>query len=82
MLRPILLSQSSLPMLGAACELAGLPWSTSHLAKLKIHATGKGNAKNPEMQAAAEVRWRGDLKEDETDAAAAAAVALDNSLFG
>jgi Holliday junction resolvasome RuvABC endonuclease subunit len=36
------------PMLGAAIltfELEGLPWSTVHLAKLKIHATGKGNAK-------------------------------------
>jgi Holliday junction resolvasome RuvABC endonuclease subunit len=36
------------PMLGAAvlaCELAGLPWSTIHISKLKIHATGKGNAK-------------------------------------
>jgi Holliday junction resolvasome RuvABC endonuclease subunit len=42
------------PMLGAAvlaCELEGLPWSTAHLAKLKIPATGKGNAKKPEMQA-------------------------------
>jgi Holliday junction resolvasome RuvABC endonuclease subunit len=37
------------PMLGAAvlaCELAGLPWSTVHLSKLKIAATGKGNAKS------------------------------------
>jgi Holliday junction resolvasome RuvABC endonuclease subunit len=44
------------PMLGAAvlaCELAGLPWSAIHLSKLKAHATGKGNAKKPEMQAAA-----------------------------
>jgi len=32
-----------------ACEQEGLPWSTAHLAKLKIHATGKGNAKKPEM---------------------------------
>jgi Holliday junction resolvasome RuvABC endonuclease subunit len=47
------------PMLGAAvlaCELEGLPWTTAHLAKLKIHATGKGNAKKPEMQAAAKAR--------------------------
>ena len=44
------------PMLGAAilaCELEGLPWSAVHLALLKKHATGKGNAKKPDMQAAA-----------------------------
>jgi hypothetical protein len=42
-------------MLGAAvlaCELAGLPWTTAHLARLKIHA-GRVNAKKPQMQAAA-----------------------------
>jgi hypothetical protein len=47
-------------MLGAAvlaCELAGLPWSAINLAKLKLHATGKGNAKKPDMQAAAKARW-------------------------
>lgn len=72
------------PMLGAAvlaCELEGLPWSTAHLAKLKIHATGKGNAKKPEMQAAAKARWGVDLKEDEADAAWAGAYALDHALF-
>ncbi|MCK1570795.1 hypothetical protein [Bradyrhizobium sp. 174] len=40
------------PMLGAAvlaCELAGLPWSAVHLSRLKLHATGNGNAE-PEMQ--------------------------------
>ncbi|WP_063682905.1 hypothetical protein [Bradyrhizobium stylosanthis] len=71
------------PMLGAAalaCELAGLPWSTIHLSKLKIHATG--NAKKPEMQAAAKDRWGKNLNEDEADAAWAAAFALDTSLFG
>jgi Holliday junction resolvasome RuvABC endonuclease subunit len=64
--------QFSFPMLGAAvlaCELEGLPWTTAHLARLKIHATGKGNAKKPEMQAAAKARWGVDLKEDEADAA-------------
>jgi Holliday junction resolvasome RuvABC endonuclease subunit len=42
-------------MLGAAvldCELAGLPWSAINLSKLKLHATGKGNASKPEVQAA------------------------------
>jgi Holliday junction resolvasome RuvABC endonuclease subunit len=71
-------------MLGAAvlaCELAGLPWSTIHLSKLKIHATGKGNAKKPEMQAAARARWSKDLGEDEADAAWAEAYALDSNLF-
>ncbi len=61
-------------MLGAAvlaCEQEGLPWSTAHLAKLKIHATGKGNAKKPEMQAAAKTRWGVDLKKDEAAWAAA-----------
>ncbi len=73
-----------LPMLGAAvlaCELEGLPWTTAHLAKLKIHATGKGNAKKPDMQAAAKARWGAELKEDEADAAWAGAYALDNNLF-
>jgi Holliday junction resolvasome RuvABC endonuclease subunit len=72
------------PMLGAAvlaCELEGLPWTTAHLAKVKIHATGKGNAKKPEMQAAAKARWGVDLKEDEADAAWAGAYALDAGLF-
>jgi Holliday junction resolvasome RuvABC endonuclease subunit len=43
------------PMPGAAvlaCELAGLPWSAINLSKLKLHATGKGNASKPEVQAA------------------------------
>jgi Holliday junction resolvasome RuvABC endonuclease subunit len=73
-----------LPMLGAAvlaCELAGLPWSAIHLARLKIHATGKGNAKKPDMQAAAKARWGKDLREDEADAAWAGAFALDCGLF-
>jgi hypothetical protein len=38
------------PMLGAAilsCELAGLPYSTVHLSKLKIHATGKAQRYMP-----------------------------------
>jgi Holliday junction resolvasome RuvABC endonuclease subunit len=72
------------PMLGAAalaCEQEGLPWSTAHLAKLKIHATGKGNAKKPNMQAAAKVRWGIDLGEDEADAAWAGAFALDCGIF-
>ncbi|MDF0584736.1 hypothetical protein [Bradyrhizobium yuanmingense] len=72
------------PMLGAAilaCELAGLPHSTVHLSKLKIHATG-GNAKKPDMQAAAKERWGKDLGEDEADAAWAGAYALDSDLFG
>jgi Holliday junction resolvasome RuvABC endonuclease subunit len=73
-----------LPMLGAAilaCELAGLPWSAIHLSKLKIHATEKGNAKKPQMQAAAKSRWGVDLREDEADAAWARAFALDHKLL-
>ena len=72
------------PMLGAAilaCELEGLPYSTVHLSKLKIHATGKGNAKKPEMQAAARARWGQRLTEDEADASWAGAFALDTALF-
>ena len=57
--------KTRLPMLGAAvltCELAGLPWSAIHLGRLKIPATGKGNAKKPhirqpDMLAAAKARW-------------------------
>jgi hypothetical protein len=44
------------PMLGAAvlaCELAGLRWSAVDFSKLKLHAIGKGNAKKPDMRAAA-----------------------------
>ncbi|TWA97534.1 hypothetical protein FBZ96_106593 [Bradyrhizobium stylosanthis] len=71
-------------MLGAAvltCERLALPWSMLHLSKLKKHATGKGNAKKPEMQAAAKARWGKDLGEDEADAAWAGAYGLDSDLF-
>lgn len=51
------------------------------IAKLKIHATGKGNAKKPDMQAAVKERWGVELKEDEADAAWAEAFALDCNLF-
>ena len=47
------------PRLGAAvlaCELAGQPWSAIDLSRLKLHATGKGNARKPEMQAAEKAR--------------------------
>lgn len=72
------------PMIGAVvleCEAQGLPWSFIHLSKLKSHATGKGNAKKPEMQAAAFERWGKHLGEDEADAAWAAAYAMDCNLF-
>ena len=72
------------PMIGAAvlaCEECGLPWSLIHLSKLKIHATGKGNAKKSDMQAAAKGRWGRDFGEDEADAAWAAAYAADTGLF-
>jgi hypothetical protein len=52
-------------MLGAAvlaCELAGLPGSAIHLARLKIHASGKGSNK-PDMQAEAKARWNVALTE-------------------
>jgi site-specific recombinase XerC len=52
-------------MFGAAiraCELAGLPRSAIDLSRLKLRATGKGNAKKPEMQAAAKARSGVDLK--------------------
>jgi hypothetical protein len=73
-----------LPMLRAAvlaCELAGLPWSAIDLARLKIHATRKDHAKEPDIQAAAKARWEVDLKDDEADAGGATAFALGNSLF-
>ena len=47
------------PALGAAvlaCELAGLPWPEIDLSRLKLHATGKGNARKPERQAAEKAR--------------------------
>lgn len=72
------------PMLGVtvlACEDNKLPWSLINLGSIKKHATGKGNAKKPDMQAAAKARWGVDLSEDEADAAWIAAYALDNKLF-
>src|SRR3954465_13545578 len=43
------------PRCGAAvlaCELPVLPWPAVNLAKLSLHAAGKGNARKPEMQTA------------------------------
>jgi hypothetical protein len=37
--------------------LAGLPWSAVNLAKLSLHATGKGNARKPEMQTPGVALW-------------------------
>lgn len=62
-------------------DCAGLPWTFVHLATVKKHATGKGNAKKPDMQAAAKARWGMDLPEDEADAAHIAACAMDGNLF-
>ena len=73
------------PLLGAAvlaCELAGLPWSTVHLSKLKIAATGKGKAKEPEMRAAAKARWGKDLGEDEADGETGRGIFLGGRLDG
>jgi hypothetical protein len=47
----------------AAVE-AGLSVSPVNLVKLKVHATGKGNALKPEMRAAAKERWGKDLGEE------------------
>jgi hypothetical protein len=33
-----------------ACELARLPWSAIDLSRLKLHATGMGNAGKPEIR--------------------------------
>ena len=71
-------------MMGAVCLAAveaGLSVSLVNLVKLKVHATGKGNAKKPEMQAAAKTRWGEDLGEDEADAAWAGGYAMDCGLF-
>ncbi len=72
------------PMMGAAvlaCEELKLPYSLINATKLKVHATGRGNAKKPDMQAAAKARWGLDMSEDACDAAWAAAYGLDNNLF-
>jgi Holliday junction resolvasome RuvABC endonuclease subunit len=72
-------------MVGVAivtCERLGLPYSIINVGKVKKHATGKGNAKKPEVQAAALGRWGLDLGEDEADASWSAAYALDHNLFG
>lgn len=70
------------PMLGAAvltCERLMLPWVMVNATKLKKHATGRGNAKKEEMQAAALARWGVQLGPDEADAAWAAAFMADRS---
>jgi hypothetical protein len=41
-----------------ACELAGLPCSAVNLSRLKLHATGKGNARKLEMRAAEKAQGR------------------------
>lgn len=72
------------PMMGAAvlaCEEAGLPYSIIHLSKLKIHATGKGNAQKDAMIAAAKARFGLDLDDNAADALWASAYALDHNLF-
>ena len=49
-----------LGMFGVAvytCERLGLSWYPLNLMTSKKHATGKGNAKKPDMQAAARARW-------------------------
>lgn len=62
----------------AARELETVP---VHTATLKKHATGRGNAKKPDMQAAAAKRWgpnaAGELQEDQADALCVLAWALD-----
>lgn len=76
--------QALYAMMGAAvlaCEENGLPWSLVHLSKIKSHATGKGNAKKPEMQAAAKARWGRDFTGDEADALWCAAYGMDSDLF-
>ena len=62
-------------------DSAGLPWTFVNLSTVKKHATGKGNAKKPDMQAAALVRRGLNLPEDEADAAHIAACAMDRGLF-
>lgn len=73
-----------LGMFGVAvytCERLGLPWYPLNLMTSKKHATGKGNAKKPDMQAAVKARWGVEVGEDEADAACAGMFALDNGLF-
>lgn len=63
------------------CQRLKLPWYPLNLMTSKKHATGKGNAKKPDMQAAAEARWGAEMGPDEADAAWAGAFALDHDLF-
>jgi Holliday junction resolvasome RuvABC endonuclease subunit len=72
------------PMMGAAVlpfEEAGLPYSILHLSKLKIHATGKGNAQKEAMIAAAKARFELDLDDNAADALHAASYAMDHRPF-
>lgn len=67
-------------MLGSAvltCEQLSMPYAVLHLSVVKKHATGRGNAKKPEMQAAALARWGQELSEDSADAAWVAALMFD-----
>jgi Holliday junction resolvasome RuvABC endonuclease subunit len=64
-----------------ACEHAGVPYRWVNLMTLKKAATGKGNAKKPEMIAAAKARFGLDMNEHEADAAHCAAYGWDVGLF-
>jgi crossover junction endodeoxyribonuclease RuvC len=72
-------------MMGVAvdtCERLGMPYYVENLARLKKFATGKGNAKKPDMIEAARRRWGVELAPDEADAAHCAAYGVDKGLFG
>jgi hypothetical protein len=63
------------------CDEVGLPYSRVNLMKLKMLACGKGNAKKPDMIAAAKERFGLELDENAADALWAAAFAMDNDVF-
>jgi Holliday junction resolvasome RuvABC endonuclease subunit len=50
------------------CAERGVEYQSVHSGTLKKHATGRGNAKKPEMIAAAEARWPGQKIEDDNQA--------------
>lgn len=63
------------------CERLGMPYSQAHLMTIKKAATGKGNAKKPDMIEAAKARFGENVDEHTADAAHCAAYGWDVGLF-
>lgn len=66
-----------LAILGAWCELRGVPYAGVPVGTIKRHATGKGNADKAAMMAAATARGYSPADDNEADALAILHLVLD-----